>query len=143
MQIDRDAWIDALRLPARMAVWLGALALLMLLAFAAHAQEARVTWTHPTEYVDGGALAVSEIEKTQIEFDRCSDGGLARDPAVTMNVPGPATEATFALPEYGRWCFRARTIVAGVPSEWTAVVSRDYPPPALPVPEPPSELTAR
>ena len=141
MQIDR--WVECFHVPIRMGVWLAALVALMLLAFAAHAQEARVTWTHPTEYVDGGALPVGAIEKTQIEFDRCSDGGLARDPAPTMNVPGPAAETTFALLEYGRWCFRARTIVAGVPSEWTAVVSRDYPPPALPVPEPPSELTAR
>jgi hypothetical protein len=145
MQIDRDVWIDAFRVPARMAAWLGALVALMLLAFAAHAQEASVTWTHPTAYVDETPLALGEIESTEIEFGRCSDGGLATEPApVSVTVPGPAAEAPgIALPDYGRWCFRARTIVAGVASEWTSIVSKDYPPPALPQPLPPGDLTAK
>jgi hypothetical protein len=44
VQIDRDVWIDAFRVPARMAAWLGALLVLMLLAFAALAQTTPPRW---------------------------------------------------------------------------------------------------
>ncbi len=143
MQIDR--FVECFHLPIRLAVWLLALVVLMLLAFAAHSQEATVTWTNPTEYVDGGALPLEAIEATEVQYGRCGDAGLAADPApVSVPVPGPASSlAGLALPDYGRWCFRARTIAGGVESDWTMVVSKDYPPPAPPKPLPPEDLTAK
>lgn len=139
MQIDR--WVECFRLPIRMSVWLIALVVLMLLAFAAHSQEATVTWTHPAEYVDGGALPLEAIDATEIEFGRCGEGGLAADPApVTVSVAGPAAETKIPLPDYGLWCFRARTVAAGISSDWTMIVSNDYPAPA---PQAPQDLTAK
>jgi hypothetical protein len=139
VQIDR--WVDSFRLPIRMAVWLASLVVLMLLAFAAHSEEASLTWVHPVEYVDGGALPLEAIEATEVEYGRCGDTGLAAEPApVSVRVDGPAAAAVVGLPDYGRWCFRARTIAGGVESDWTMVVLKDYP---APKPLPPDDLTAK
>jgi hypothetical protein len=117
MQIDR--WVECFHLPIRMTVWLGALVVLMLLAFAAHSQEATLTWKHPAAYTDDSPLDLNDIEATEIEYGLCPLTGtkieIAAPTDYTVNV---------LLPTPGLWCFRARTRLYGLEwSEWTDVVT--------------------
>lgn len=87
---------------------------------------ATVTWTHPTEYTDGTPLPLTEIQATEVRYGHCTDGGVAEgSPIVT--VPPPSAVAEISLPDGGVWCFQARTLAGGVPSDWSSTASKTWP----------------
>ena len=109
-----------------MTVWLGALVVLMLLAFAAHSQEATVTWAHPTEYTDGTQIEPGGLGSTDLRYGRCdaARSDLLANPApAVVSVPFPATNHTVRSLTPGEWCFQARSVTpAGTSSEFTGFV---------------------
>jgi hypothetical protein len=69
--------------------------LLVLLLFAAAPAFAvpslTVSWTHPTSRVNGVALALSEIQSTQITYSTCTTSGTLATPVIgTVIVLAPA-----------------------------------------------------
>jgi hypothetical protein len=137
VQIDR--WVDSFRLPIRMAVWLGALVVLMLLAFAAHSQDATLTWTHPTEYTDGTLIGPDGLGSTELRYGRCNTtrSDLLADPSPALvAVPFPAATHKIGNLISGEWCFQARSVTpAGTASEFTGfawkLIDRTPKPPVL------------
>lgn len=97
----------------RAAVIFGAGALFLAAMFwlgTALAADANLSWTHPTQRVDGTALPLSAIKETQIDWGACAAGNtFPATPAGTKAVPAPATTTTVTGLAYGTWCFRART----------------------------------
>lgn len=101
-----DRWIDAHRLPVRLAVWLLALAVLAalgLVATRAQAATVEVEWQWPTLRTDGQPLPAAEIREIVIAHGPCNaaqtgltvtDGTLQVAPPATIaqfqRVPGPA-----------------------------------------------------
>jgi hypothetical protein len=139
MQIDRDVWIDAFRVPARMAAWLGALVALMLVAFAAHASTATLSWTLPTQNTDGSAIPATgpgSIASTRVEWGSCAGANVFGTKAGEVTVSAPGTSTTIAaLAPATTYCFRAfaRNTYAAE-SAASNVASKAMP---TPVPNPP------
>lgn len=105
------------------------LALFVFLPSKCEAGNADVTWTHPTQYVDGTPLALASIGRTEIQWGKCNSTMTGFDAGVTpttVNVTAPtASQAIPAIPT-GRYCFRARTVtVASELSDWTAFAWKD------------------
>ena len=119
-------WIDD-HLPLAIGVVLAFLVLfLCLVVFAvAHAENATVSWSHPTQRVDGTPLAISEIKETQVDWGLCSAGTFPSLPAGTLAFAAPSTSGTVPNLAYGTWCFRARTLdTGGRLSDNSTVVSK-------------------
>lgn len=90
-------------------------------ANAAGSQSDDVSWTLPTQRVDGTPLPVSELATTEIEVTR--DGAVV----ATNGVPAPGTSWTLAreLPPNYTLCYRARVVdTDGLVSDWSAEVCK-------------------
>ena len=102
-------------------------------AFAAGAQSDDVSWTLPTQRVDGTPLPVNEIDRIEIEVEK--DG-------VVLGVeafPASITSYTYTrdLPPNYTMCYRARTVdTESLVSDWTAQVCKTV----KGKPNPPSNL---
>lgn len=103
----------------------------------ARAGDAQVSWVHPTQFEDGTALAVGQIERTRIEWGTCA-GSAFGVRAGDVSIPAPATSTTITGLAPGTWCFRAYTkalpAFGGLESVPTAAVSKTIP---FPAPKPP------
>jgi chitodextrinase len=112
---------------------------LMLLAFAAHASTASVSWTHPTQNTDGTAIPASgtgALASSRVEFGSCGGGGTFGTAAGQVTVNAPATSTTITgLAPATTYCFRvfARNTF-GNESEASNVASKTTP---TPTPNPP------
>lgn len=112
---------------------------LALVCFAATVQAATVelTWTHPTAFTDGSALAVTQIENTRVEVGTCASPGVFGLKQGEKIVPAPAAITTLVV-NPGTWCYRAFTkalaTAGGQESNPSAVVSNVVP---YPKPNPP------
>lgn len=85
---------------------------MMSLSHAVYGQTASadLTWTHPTQRVDGTALALTEIRETQLDWAKCTASNTFPITVEgTRAVPAPATTASITGLTYGTWCFRARS----------------------------------
>ena len=108
------------------------IAIFTLLPTVALAETATLTWTHPTQFTDGSALALVDIKVTTI---RCSavviDG--ARGPCTIAPVSAPAPTATaqgnFEFDARGgQVCWQAQTVlINGLVSEWSNEVCKTIP----------------
>ncbi len=112
------------------------------------AQEASLSWQHPTQYTNGTALPLASIARTEVEYGVCNAGktGFLATPApVIVSVPAPPAVRVITGLAPGTWCFRARTVVTGnpTPSAWTANTDGTLASKVIlpPVPAPPSNLT--
>lgn len=107
----------------------------LFLTVGAYANTADITWTHPTQRVDGTALPITEIKETQIDWAKCAvNNTFPTTVEGTRAVPAPATTTSIGPLTYGTWCFRARTIdTAGRVSDNTGPVWKQY----LAPPKPP------
>jgi hypothetical protein len=103
-------------------------ALGMVVTTCAMAGDAVITYTLPTQRVDGGALPVSEIQHILIEAGTCSAPGVFGTKEAQKLVPPPATGTTIITPGYGDKCYRAFTVdTAGGVSAPTNVVTKFFP----------------
>ena len=119
------------------------LGVLLLLSFSGPLLAANVTvsWTHPTQFTDGSALALNQIASTRVEYGSCA-GTAFGTVAGQVTVPAPATTTTISGFAPGTHCFRAytRTTVAagnqesGPSGMATKVIP--FPPPNPPKPPP-------
>jgi hypothetical protein len=68
-----------------------------------------LTWTHPTQYVDGTALPANLIAKTVIVWGNTPGGPWPN----TVDVPAPATTLTVqrGANPYGTRCYKAATVL--------------------------------
>lgn len=107
--------------------------LLSLAGLAAHASTVTVSWTNPTQYTDGSALAASDITQTRVEYGTCS-GALFGSKLGQFTVAGNGTSGTSPQLAPGTYCFQAFTTAAGVESAASVAVSGVVPQPA---PKPP------
>lgn len=114
-------------------------ALLALVAFPAFG--ATVTWTNPTSYSDGSALAPADIASTTIEYSNGSTFGTVAGQVV---VTGAATTGIAPDPAAGASrCYRARTTVIAAKGGQTSVPSNvACRTAAFPAPNPPTLLDA-
>jgi len=87
--------------------------LLALVVTVAKAENATVSWTHPTQRVDNSPLPLSEIRETQVDWGLCVAGAFPGVPVGTAATPAPGTSQTIPNLTYGTWCFRARTVDTG------------------------------
>jgi hypothetical protein len=77
-------------------------------ATGAFAGTATVSWTHPTQRVNGAALAVTEIASTRVEFSLGTTFGAVTG---TQAVAAPATTLTIGgLTDGQTYCFRAFSV---------------------------------
>jgi hypothetical protein len=123
-------WLDRNYLPVSVALWLAVLALLSLLGAVintAHAADATVSWTHPTQYTDGTALPIDKIRETAVQFGTCTTatppgfGTLTRETI----VPAPAATVKLTAVAAGTYCFRAKTVDVNTQAgAWSAVVQK-------------------
>jgi hypothetical protein len=108
-----------------------------LLPFAAFGGTAELTWTHPTQFEDGTALALAQIAQTRIEVGTCSAPGVFGTKQGEKIVPAPATTTQITVAP-GTWCYRAYSkgtaAVGGTESVASGVVSGAIP---WPNPNPP------
>jgi hypothetical protein len=111
--------------PLRYAI-VGALFVGLAFAAGAKADDATVTWTHPTQYVDNSPIPAGGISATEIQYGKCNatrTGLLATPAPVTVSVPFPTTTRTITGLTTAEWCFAARSLQpVGSPSDWTAQV---------------------
>lgn len=116
--------------------------ILGMLATAAVADTVSVSWTHPTQYIDGTALPTSDIKATEVECLRFRATGATSDAPCAAGVNtllGSGTALTVdlgAVPATGgAYTFVARTLTLnGEKSANSGEVSKVY----LPVPQVPS-----
>lgn len=78
-----------------------------------------ISWTHPTQYVDGSALAVSDITSTRLEIGNCTGTFVAAKsltvPKVgTADAPKAVTSPDMAP---GTYCVRGYTTAKGLESD--------------------------
>jgi hypothetical protein len=114
--------------------------MLMLFSLTVRAADATLTWTNPTQYTDGSAIAPGALTQTSILYGKCNAGsnGLLATPApVTVPVPQPATTKVITGLGAGSWCFAARAETAAEQSDFTAYVSKTI----ILKPAPPTGLT--
>lgn len=96
---------------------------------------ATITWVHPTAYIDGSALAVSDIKETIITWRRPGDSTVVG----STRVPGPATTTVVSGLVCGSFNFTAATVVQTSSAETapaayaTGVVCAPNPPTGLKV----------
>lgn len=91
------------------------------------AGNADLFWTHPTQYVDGSALALANIARTEVAWGRCNAAktDFAGTPT-TFNVAAPTATAGIPAIPTGPYCFKVRTVTtANEISDWTGPVSKD------------------
>lgn len=107
---------------------------LLLLPISALAGNADISWSLPTQNVDGSSLAVTGVDSlasTVIEYAQCASTAFtwpATPGAVTVAVPATARQIT-GLADGATWCFRAKVVtVGGVFSAYTATASKTLPP---------------
>jgi hypothetical protein len=116
---------------------LGALVISLVGAFIqAHAADATLTWSHPTQYTDNTAIPAGALTQTSIIYGKCNAGntGLLTTPApVTVTVAYPATSRVITGLGEGTWCFAARSETATAQSAWTGYVFK----PIVLTPKPP------
>jgi hypothetical protein len=110
-------------------------ALLALVALPASA--ATITWTNPTQYEDGSALAAADIASTTIEYSNGTTFGTVAGQVV---VNGSATTGTAPDPAAGASrCYRAyTTVVAAKGGGRSAVSNVSCKAAPFPNPKPPS-----
>lgn len=106
----------------------------LLFASAAAAGTATVTWTNPTQYVDGSALAAADITQTRVEYGSCSGAAFGTKTG-EQTATGSATTLTIGSLAAGTYCFRAYTSARGLESAASVVASKTVPqsPPNPPV----------
>lgn len=109
----------------------------VLVAGVAFAGSATATWTNPTQYTDGAALAPADIQQTRLEYGTCV-GTAFGVKAGEVIVTGSTTTATVQNLAAGTWCFRAYSKAKGVESAASAVASKVVPQAA---PQPPVLVT--
>jgi hypothetical protein len=112
-------------------------ALLALAALPIHA--ATITWTNPTSYTDGTALASADIASTTVEWAATS---AFLTVAGSVVVTGSATSATAPDPAAGATrCYRAKTTVTAAKGGQTSAPSNvSCKTGAYPAPSPPTIL---
>lgn len=126
---------NALKIAAVIALACAAMAI-MERAEAAGSQSDDVTWTLPTQRVDGAALTAGELDYTEIEISR--DGAVVANDAVP--APGTAYAYTRPLPPNYTLCYRARVAdTDGLLSDWSSPVCKTV----KGKPQPPSGLTVK
>lgn len=118
-----------------------ALALLALFASSAFAGSAVVSWTNPTQNVDGSSIPASgagSLVSTRVEVGTCS--GTAFGTRISeVVVPAPATSTTIDNLAPGPHCFRAFSRnTFGQESAASNVAAKTIP---TPVPNPPTITT--
>lgn len=133
--IERDPLKAALVFIAVAVVVIG---ICMMAAIPAHAEDATVSWTHPTTNVGGSAIpstGAGSISSTRIEYGSCSGTAFGTKTG-EVSVPAPASSTTITgLAPASTLCFRAYSRnTYGVESVSSAVVSKTFPPPT---PNPP------
>lgn len=104
------------------------------------AASADISWTHPTTYTDGSAIAAGALTQTDIIYGLCNatnDGLLATPTPVTVVVPYPATTKSITGLGNGTWCFAARSDTATAQSDFTGFISKQI----ILKPAPPTGLT--
>lgn len=131
------------RLTYNFRVFLGALALLVLVGLCVHRADAAVidgTFAMPTKYVDGTDLPIANIKHIQVEVGTCTSVA----PAVFGTKEGehlvapPALTYAVTVPRaFGNFCARARTVTQlgtigdYVGPAWVAKVEPKPNPPSL------------
>lgn len=113
---------------------LAAIVALSLLTTVVVAAERTVTWSNPTQYVDGTALPASDIERTTVVW-----GPSAQQFTNSKVVNGSATSTVIDLP-VGTHFVAARTTAQGTDSGLSNVAQVTI---AQPAPNPPSNLTVQ
>jgi len=115
---------------------------LALLPVVALAGTATATWTHPTTYVDGKPLPLSEITSTRVEWENYAVGGGFGTKTGEIVVPAPPATATINNLPPGTFCFRSWTLATnGLESiNPSGTWSKGVPAPASP-PNPPTFVT--
>lgn len=118
-----------------------AVAAYALLLIAPVALAATVTWTNPTQYVDGSTLAPADIASTTIEY---SNGATFGTVAGQVVVTGAASSGTAPDPAAGASrCYRAFTTVVAAKGGGSSVASNvSCKSAAFPNPKPPTLLDA-
>jgi len=114
---------------AAVALWIGG-------AFKkAHSAEANLSWTPPTEYVDGTPLPPDALGAYKVYF------GLSTTDLQVGTIPAPATETAVPIPTTGTWYFAVTAVTTtGAESEKSEFVSKAFD--VLdPTPVPPGNLT--
>lgn len=91
---------------------LGALAIVLVFAVAASiakaaGQSATITWIHPTAYIDGTPLAVTDIKETIITWRRPGNAAVVG----SVHVTGPATTTVVTGLVCGSFNFTAATVL--------------------------------
>jgi len=111
--------------------------LLLIVGTKAFAGTATVTWTNPTTYTDGTAIATGDISQTRIEYGSCN-GAAFGTKAGEQTVTGAGTTLTINSLGAGTYCFRGFTTAKGVESAASNVASKAVPQAA---PNPPTLVT--
>lgn len=114
------------------------LVLTLLLAVAAYAETANITFTPPTQYTNGQPLAAASI--TGYEF-RCGTGTTTGVTCTALTLAGTATAGTMAVTvpaEGGTACIQGRTLVASGPGPYSSLVCKVFSPWQ---PKPPQTIT--
>ena len=86
-----------------------------------------LSWTMPTQYVDGSAIPAGTLTGTRIAWDTSPNGSFSN----TVDVALPATSRQFTRAEpYGRRCYKAAALVGANTGEWTEAVCKTVQAPA-------------
>jgi hypothetical protein len=133
--IERDPLRAALVVLAALVVTIG---VALVFAIPAHAADATVSWTAPTQNTDGTAIPASgagSLTGTRVEYGTCS-GALFGTKAGEVTVPAPTSSVVISGFSPGSTaCFRAYSSnTFGVESAASAVASKTWP---APTPKPP------
>ena len=99
----------------------------LLIALPAGAADVKVSWTNPTQYSDGTALALDNIKDTRVQYGTCTTATTPTFGTLTGEkyVPGPEATMTFTGVAAGTYCFRAQTTdLQSRVSSWSVVVSK-------------------
>lgn len=93
-----------------------------LLLFAPTVFAATVTWTNPTQFEDGSALAAADIASTTVEWSNAQPFGAVTGSLVVSGAAA-STSAPPDPPAGGTFCYRARTTVVAAKGGGTSVPS--------------------
>lgn len=87
-----------------------------------------LTWTAPTQYVDGSAIPAGTITGYRIVWGATPEG--VWPAANTLDV-GPVLTRVLTRPEtYGNRCYKLAALVGEVNGEWTAAACKNVQAPA-------------
>jgi hypothetical protein len=92
--------------------------ILLLIAPVAFAEINKLSWTAPTERVDGTKLAPTEIKEYEIRY-----GSSPIDLKYTSVVKTKELKAQVTVNRPGKYCYQVRTI-ADVASDWSGEVCK-------------------